>query len=95
VSIGVQDPPPTQKDQRMSTSRRAPRDSGTQLAFTSSQAALYLGVSLATVRRWSNAGLLRGSRTPGGQRRFSRDQLNTFLRSLDRSDGGDNSLSAG
>ena len=40
----------------MSTSRRPPRDTGTQLAFTSSQAALYLGVSLATVRRWSDAG---------------------------------------
>jgi excisionase family DNA binding protein len=41
-----------------------PRDSATQLAFTSSQAAIYLGVSLPTVRRWSNAGFLRGSRTP-------------------------------
>jgi excisionase family DNA binding protein len=84
-----------QADQRMSAPRRSPRDSGTQLAFTSSQAANYLGVSLATVRRWSNAGLLRGSRTPGGQRRFSRDQLDTFLRSLDGSDGDDNSQSAG
>ena len=54
----------------------------TQLAFTSSQAALYLGVSLATVRRWSNDGHLRGYRTPGGQRRFSSDQLDAFLRSL-------------
>ena len=54
----------------------------TQLAFTSSQAALYLGVSLATVRRWSNDGHLRGYRTPGGQRRFSGDQLDAFLRSL-------------
>jgi excisionase family DNA binding protein len=54
----------------------------TELAFTSSQAASYLGVSLATVRRWSNDGHLRGYRTPGGQRRFSRDQLDAFLRSL-------------
>ena len=72
-----------------------PRDSATQLAFTSSQAAIYLGVSLAAVRRWSNAGFLRGSRTPGGQRRFSRDQLDTFLRSLDRTDGSDNPLPTG
>jgi excisionase family DNA binding protein len=79
----------------MSTSGRPPRDSGTQLAFTSSQAASYLGVSLATVRRWSNAGLLRGSRTPGGQRRYSRDQLDAFLKSLDRTDGSDNSVSSG
>ena len=56
---------------------------GTQLAFTSSEAARYLGVSLATVRRWSNAGHLPGSRTPGGQRRFSRAQLDQFLASLD------------
>ena len=68
----------------MNTPRKPPLDSGTQLAFTSSQAASYLGVSLGTVRRWSNAGLLHGSLTPGGQRRFSRDQLDTFLRSLDR-----------
>ena len=54
----------------------------TELAFTSSQAAIYLGVSLATVRRWSNDGYLRGYRTQGGQRRFSRDQLDAFLRSL-------------
>jgi len=65
----------------MSTSYRP--DPGTQLAFTSSEAARYLGVSLATVRRWSNAGHLPGSRTPGGQRRFSRTQLDQFLASLD------------
>ena len=59
-----------------------PADGPTQLAFTSSQAALYLGVSLATVRRWSNDGHLRGYRTPGGQRRFSGEQLDAFLRSL-------------
>jgi len=58
-------------------------DGGTQLAFTSSQAAAYLGVSLATVRRWSDAGRLHGSRTPGGQRRYSREQLDAFLRSLE------------
>jgi hypothetical protein len=51
--------------------------SRTQLAFTSSQAATYLGVSLATVRR-----------TPGGQRRFSREQLDGFLRSLRGADDG-------
>jgi len=53
-----------------------------QLAYTSSEAASYLGVSLATVRRWSNAGHLTGYRTPGGQRRFSRSQLDQFLDSL-------------
>ena len=65
-----------------STVERRARGGHTQLAFTSSQAASYLGVSLATVRRWSNSGALRGYRTPGGQRRFSREQLDAFLDSL-------------
>jgi excisionase family DNA binding protein len=55
-----------------------------QLVFTSSQAARYLGVSLATIRRWTDAGYLTGYRTPGGQRRFSREQLDGFIDSLHR-----------
>ncbi len=55
-----------------------------QLVFTSSQAARYLGVSLATIRRWTDAGYLIGYRTPGGQRRFSREQLDDFIASLQR-----------
>jgi excisionase family DNA binding protein len=53
-----------------------------QLVFTSSQAANYLGVSLATIRRWADAGYLACYRTPGGQRRFSREQLDVFTASL-------------
>jgi excisionase family DNA binding protein len=53
-----------------------------QLVFTSSQAARYVGVSLATIRRWADAGHLSCYRTPGGQRRFSRDQLDDFVTSL-------------
>ena len=53
-----------------------------QLVFTSSQAARYLGVSLATVRRWTDAGHVSCYRTPGGQRRFSRDQLENFVTSM-------------
>jgi len=53
-----------------------------RLVFTSSQAASYLGVSLATVRRWTDAGHIACYRTPGGQRRFSRDQLDTFVTSM-------------
>jgi excisionase family DNA binding protein len=83
--------PPGLEDQHMSPTTTA-TGAPTQLAFTSSQAASYLGVSLATVRRWSNDGHLRGSRTPGGQRRFSRDQLDAFLRSL--TSGGDDGPSA-
>jgi excisionase family DNA binding protein len=53
-----------------------------QLVFTSSQAARYLGVSLATIRRWTDAGHIACYRTPGDQRRFSKDQLDGFLVSL-------------
>ncbi len=53
-----------------------------RLVFTSSQAAHYLGVSLATVRRWTDAGHVACYRTPGGQRRFSRAQLDGFITSM-------------
>ena len=61
-----------------------PRRSERQLVFTSSQAARYLGVSLATVRRWTDAGHVGCYRTPGGQRRFSRAQLDSFVSSMSR-----------
>ncbi|HYB24488.1 MAG TPA: helix-turn-helix domain-containing protein [Solirubrobacteraceae bacterium] len=61
-----------------------PRRSERQLVFTSSQAARYLGVSLATVRRWTDAGHIACYRTPGGQRRFSRAQLDEFIASMQR-----------
>lgn len=64
-----------------STSHTNPRNEH-QLVFTSSQAARYLGVSLATVRRWTDAGHIGCYRTPGGQRRFSRDQLDDFIASM-------------
>lgn len=59
-------------------------DTEHQLFFTSSQAARYLGVSLATIRRWADAGHLSCYRTPGAQRRFSRNQLDDFVESLQR-----------
>jgi excisionase family DNA binding protein len=62
----------------------APTPNARQLVFTSSQAARYLGVSLATVRRWTDAGHVACYRTPGGQRRFSRDQLDAFITSMQR-----------
>ena len=52
------------------------------MALTASEAADHLGVSISTVRRWSDAGHLKGYRTPGGQRRFSIQQLDDFLDSL-------------
>jgi excisionase family DNA binding protein len=53
-----------------------------RLVFTSSEAARYLGVSLATIRRWTDAGHIGCYRTPGGQRRFSRVQLDEFIASM-------------
>jgi excisionase family DNA binding protein len=58
--------------------------SSDRLVFTSSQAARYLGVSLATIRRWTDAGHVSCYRTPGGQRRFSRAQLEEFVSSMER-----------
>jgi excisionase family DNA binding protein len=55
-----------------------------QLVFTSSQAARYLGVSLATIRRWTDSGHISCYRTPGGQRRFARTQLDEFISSMYR-----------
>ena len=53
-----------------------------RLGLTTSEAARHLGVSLSTIRRWSDMGYLRGYRTPGGQRRFSIEQLDEFIESL-------------
>lgn len=64
-----------------------------RLVFTSSQAALYLGVSLATIRRWTDAGHIACYRTPGGQRRFSRIQLDDFITSMSQ-DGPAGSVEA-
>jgi excisionase family DNA binding protein len=57
----------------------------TRLGLTTSEAARHLGVSLSTIRRWSDMGYLKGYRTPGGQRRFSADQLDAFIASLEAS----------
>ena len=46
------------------------------------QAAAYLGVSAASLRNWSNQGLVPVYRTPGGQRRYSLADLDAFLDSM-------------
>jgi excisionase family DNA binding protein len=63
-----------------------PADSrhGSRLGLSTSQAARELGVSLGTVRRWADMGYLQAYRTPGGQRRFSREQIDEFIRSLEQ-----------
>jgi excisionase family DNA binding protein len=54
----------------------------TPLGLTISQAAEELGVSLGTIRRWSDMGYLESYRTPGGQRRFSQAHIERFVESL-------------
>jgi excisionase family DNA binding protein len=55
-----------------------------RLGLSTSQVARQLGVSLGTVRRWADMGHLRAYRTPGGQRRFSVEQVEEFLTSLEQ-----------
>jgi excisionase family DNA binding protein len=47
-----------------------------------SEAADFLGVSAASLRKWSDQGLVPVYRTPGGQRRFSPGDLEDFLSSM-------------
>jgi len=49
-------------------------------SLTTSEAAALLGVSVPTVRAWSDAGRLPVHRTPGGHRRFELDELRAWLR---------------
>jgi excisionase family DNA binding protein len=55
-----------------------------RLGLSTSQAARQLGVSIGTVRRWADQGYLSAYRTPGGQRRFSVEQIDDFVRSLEQ-----------
>ena len=67
----------------MATHSPSPR-----LGLSTSKVARQLGVSLGTVRRWSDLGHLRAYRTPGGQRRFNPEQVEAFLHSLEEEHDG-------
>lgn len=47
-----------------------------------SEAAEFLGVSAASLRKWSDQGLVPVYRTPGGQRRYAPKDLEEFLSSM-------------
>jgi excisionase family DNA binding protein len=47
-----------------------------------SEAAAHLGVSAASLRKWSDQGLVPVYRTPGGQRRYSMGDLEEFIASM-------------
>lgn len=48
--------------------------------FSIREASKLLGVHIGTVREWADAGILPSYRTPGGHRRFSAFDLQTFLK---------------
>ncbi len=47
--------------------------------FTLSEASRILGVHPATIRQWSDEGKLPAFRTPGGHRRFAREDIDRML----------------
>lgn len=47
-----------------------------------SEAAEFLGVSAASLRKWSDQGIVPVYRTPGGQRRYAPADLEEFLASM-------------
>jgi excisionase family DNA binding protein len=46
------------------------------------EASTYLGVSAASLRNWSDRGLVPFYRTPGGQRRYEIVDLDRFIDSM-------------
>ncbi len=54
----------------------------TQRFLNVSEAADLLGVSAASLRKWSDQGLVPVYRTPGGQRRYAAGDLEEFLASM-------------
>lgn len=53
---------------------------GEKTIFTTREAAKYLGMSLSTIYRMEKQGLISSTRTPGGQRRFSKETIENYLR---------------
>jgi len=47
--------------------------------YTTREAARYLGVSTSTVYRMEKQGLITSNKTPGGQRRFNKENLERYL----------------
>ena len=62
------------------------RGDGDEL-LTTTEVARRFHVSPKTVRRWALAGKVKALMTPGGQRRFSANEINALLRSAEEPDG--------
>jgi excisionase family DNA binding protein len=54
-----------------------------ELGLSASQAAQALGVSVETIRHWSDLGYLESYRAASGQRRFSQDRIDGFIGRLE------------
>jgi len=50
-----------------------------KITFTTREAAKYLGISSSTIYRMEKQGLISAIKTPGGQRRFSRESIEKYL----------------
>ena len=61
----------------IAASRLAPGDDP---LLTTAEVAALLGVTVTTVKRWSDQGLLRCAKTAGKHRRFSRFEVERFRR---------------
>ena len=57
------------------TTRKLPGDDPDQALYTMAQVTEALGVAAPVLRRWERAGLVRPERTAGGQRRYSRREI--------------------
>ena len=56
-----------------------PLDKSSSTVLTPSDVAELFNVTPDAVRNWADSGKLRSFRTPGGQRRFLRADVETFL----------------
>lgn len=61
--------------------RRAPA-----VGLPTTEAAEYLGVSPNTLRSWSDSGHVTCRRTPGGQRRYRKADLDKFIDNMEKQD---------
>lgn len=48
--------------------------------YTTREAAKYLGISTSTIYRMEKQGLISSMKTPGGQRRFSKEIIDKYLK---------------
>jgi excisionase family DNA binding protein len=69
---------PSGDRKRDSVGKRVQAEEGKEW-LTLGQAAALLGAAQSTVRKWADSGRLPAFYTPGGHRRFRRDDLDAFL----------------